>query len=346
MAQILAIDIGYGNTKAVWNRKETAGKKDTWSEIIFRSVTPRVVVDETGAGIGGMDRVVVHVKDDSFYVGPKATYEGGTRALDPNYIDTPEHEALLCGAWHYMFKDTGMLSSSVDLLVVGLPVSSFQSSRKHLTELAGKIHRIPVPYSLRERSQKEFVDVVAKKVMVLPQPMGGLMVASNQQKNFDLFEDGVVSLVIDPGYCTFDWFVADGMSPQLELCGSFQGGVSQILQAVSSKIGFDHGVGSLNFGQVEQALAVGEINLGHKKFSMEQYKLVAQNAAKGVIDEFLQRFKPSKANVSRICVCGGGALHYVDALKSRLPTLQIDVMDAGVMVNARGFWLAGADSLT
>ncbi|UUZ66305.1 hypothetical protein LP417_35415 (plasmid) [Polaromonas sp. P1-6] len=344
MKSILAIDIGYGNTKAVWHRRSTTSKQDEWTEICFRSVTPRVVVDETGSGLSGMDRVVVNVGVDSFYVGPKATYEGGTRALHPDYINTPEHEALLCGAWHYMFKETGQLSQSVDLLVLGLPVSGFQSNRRRLQELGGKVRRVPVPYNLRERSGKDFVDVVAKKVMVLPQPMGGLMLASNHQKNFDLFDEGVVSLVVDPGYNTFDWFVVDGMAPQLELCGSFQGGVSQILQTVSTKIGFEHGVGSLNFGRVEQALIAGEMNLGHMKFSMEPYQRVAFNAASAVVAEFLQRFDPAKAGISRIYLCGGGAMHYVEALKERLPNLRIEVMENSVMANARGFWLAGNDS--
>ena len=60
------------------------------------------------------------------------------------------------------------------------------------------------------------------------------MLASNHQKNFDLFDECVVSLVLDPGYNTFDRFVADGMAPQLELCGSFRGRVSQILHTVTA----------------------------------------------------------------------------------------------------------------
>jgi plasmid segregation protein ParM len=344
MKSILALDIGFGNTKAAWNRTQAPGQPDSWSEICFRSVTPRVVVDDSAAGITGMDRVAVTVGVDRFYVGPKATFEGGTRALHPDYINTPEHEALLCGAWHYMLKESGQLSQSVDLLVLGLPVSGFQANRRRLQELGGKVHRVPVPHSLRERSGREFLDVVAKKVLVMPQPMGGLMLASSHTKDFDLFDDGLVSLVIDPGYNTFDWFVADGMTPQLELCGSFQGGVSQILQTVSTQIGFDHGVGSLNFGRVEQALASGEMNLGHKKFSMEPYQIIAKNAAAGVVAEFLQRFDPAKAGISRIYLCGGGAQNYEDALKARLPGLRIEVMDNSVMANVRGFWLAGVDT--
>lgn len=166
------------------------------------------------------------------------------------------------------------------------------------------------------------------------------MLASNHQKNFDLFDEGVVSLVLEPGYNTFDWFVADGMAPQLELCGLFQGRVAQILQTVSTKIGFAHGVGSLNSGRVEQALVAGEMNLGHKKFSMEPNRNVAHNAASTRWwQSFCCGLTRPKRNFPHY-LCGGGALHYVKALKARLPDLRIEVMDNSVTANARGFWLA------
>ena len=343
---------GYGfqgqGHKAVWNYRTTDKIKETWLEICFRSVCPRVVVDEgsTASGIGNMDRIVVNVGADNFYVGPKATFEGGLRALHPDYINTPEHEALLVGAWHYMFKEMNSIFPSVDLLVLGLPVSGFQANKKRLQEIGGKVRRIPVPMHMRGVSGKDYVDVVAKKVLVLPQPLGGLRLASDSATEYDLFDDGVVSMVIDPGYSTFDWFVADAMAPQLELCGSFQGGVSQILQAVSTKLGFDHGVGSQNFGVIEKALVDGFLNLGHKKIDMEPYRIVSNNAASAIVAEFSQRFDPSRPGVSRIYVCGGGALFYVEALKQRLPNFNIKVMPEGVMSNCRGFWMTGQDHLT
>lgn len=345
MKNILAIDIGFGNTKAVWSSRQIPGQPDAWSEICFRSVCPRVVIDEAGNGLAAIDRVVVNVGHESFYVGPKATFEGGVRALHPDYINTAEYEALLMGAWSYMMKDTSTITQSVDLLVLGLPVSGFLANKKRLMEIGSKVRRVPVPVHLRERSGKDFVDVVAKNVMVLPQPFGGLRLASESESGSAVFEDGVVSMVIDPGYSTFDWFVADSMAPQMELCGSFNGGVSQILQAVSSKLGFDHGVGSQNFGTIERALVDGFLNLGHTKIDMQPYRIIASNAASNIVAEFLQRFDPAKPGVSIIYICGGGALFYAAALKQRLPSIRIEVMPDSVMSNARGFYLAGKDTL-
>ena len=347
MNKILAIDIGFGNTKAVWSHHCADNKPEAWSETCFRSVCPRVLIEESsqGSGLGALDRIEVNVGDHRFYVGPKATLEGGVRALHPDYINTPEHEALLAGAWHYMFKDMDTIFPSVDLLVLGLPVSGFQTNKKRLLEIGSKTRRVPVPMHMRSRHGKDFIDVVAKKVLVLPQPMGGLRLASSNPSEHDLFDDGVISMVIDPGYSTFDWFVADAMTPRLDLSGSFQGGVSQILKVVSSKLGFDHGIGSENFGTIEKALVAGVLNLDHMKIDMAPYRSVAVNTASAVVDELLQRFNPSKAGVSRIYVCGGGAFFYFDALKQRLANFAVKVMPEGVMNNCRGFWLAGQDNL-
>ena len=341
---VLAVDIGYGNTKAVWNRKKTQGNPDTWTELCFRSVTPSVVID-VGTALSALDRVIVNVGTDSYYVGPKATFEGGNRALHHDYINTPEHEALLSGAWSYMLKEQGQIAKSVDVLVLGLPVSGFQTNRRRLQELGSKVHRVPVPQELRQRYGKDYEDVVAKKVLVLPQPMGSLRLASEHEREYDLFDDGVVSMVVDVGYNTLDWFVADAMAPQFESCGSFAGGFSQVLKAVSRQIGFDHGVGSQNFGLVERGLESGEMNFGFKKIQMQQYQVLARKVADSAISDLLQQFDPHRAGVARIYLTGGGAAAYKDALQARLPDHSIEMMENGVMANSRGYYLSGLDSL-
>lgn len=345
LKKTLAVDVGFGNVKAVWNRPTPHAAKalTSWKEICFKAVAhPNSGHDSSG--MSGTDRISVEVGGDSFFVGPQATFSGGVRALHEDYIATPEYEALLAGAWSYMFKETGQLFPDVDVLVLGLPVSRFANTRHRLAEIGGKLRRIPVPHNMRERSQKEYLDVRPGRVIVLPQPFGGLNLASEEEKNYDLFNDGVVSLVIDPGYNTFDWFVAQSMKAQMDLCGSFQGGVSQILKKVSAAISNDHGVESPNFGDVEHSLVAGSMNLGHKRIDMEAYRVIANREARATVAEFLQRFDPTKNRVAKIYVCGGGANFYAEALRERLGAYKIEVMDDYVMANARGFWLFGNDA--
>lgn len=143
---ILAVDVGYGNTKAAWNVLANSANKLVWSEIAFRSVTSAASSAHAQDVLKGLNRVVVSVNGEHFFVGPEATIEGGVRSRKADFTTFREHEALLCGAWHYMWKETGQVSDSVDLLVLGLPVSGFRAKRDQLTALGKQTHRVPVPH--------------------------------------------------------------------------------------------------------------------------------------------------------------------------------------------------------
>ncbi len=65
-----------------------------------------------------------------------------------------------------------------------------------------------------------------------------------------------------------------------------------------------------------------------------------------VIDEFLLNFNFQKIGIKHVILSGGGANHYLDALRQRLPRFQITAATDSVMDNARGFWLSGNDLLS
>lgn len=116
-----------------------------------------------------------------------------------------------------MFKETGQLSQSVDLLVLGLPVSGFLSNRRCRQELGGA-----GALQTARALWKRFCGRGCQEGHGLAAANGRLMLASNHQKNFDLFDEGVVSLVLDPGYNPFDWFVADGMARSWSFANRFR----------------------------------------------------------------------------------------------------------------------------
>ncbi|WP_454906694.1 ParM/StbA family protein [Variovorax gossypii] len=349
---ILSIDVGFGNTKAVWS---DPGAKDFGpaGEICFSSVVPACHVPalEKAGGLGGgaLNRVVVEVDGRHFFVGPEATLGDGARILDPNFIERPEYRALIAGALHYFMRATGHVSQSVDALVLGLPVSAFATKRAALKAVGGRVHRVPVPKALQGRTGRDTIDLVAKKVIVVPQPYGGLRFALNEALSHqagDLFVgDDEVNLVIDPGFNTFDWFVAQGMEPQLEISGSFPGGVSQIVREVAHAAGMSLGVGDLNFVTTERALASGVLTHGGQRIDFTPYRTVALSAAQRVVDEFLLAFNFEGIGVNRVILAGGGAMHYLQPLRDRLPGFDVQVQADSVMSNARGYWLVANDAL-
>ena len=111
----------------------------------------------------------------------------------------------------------------------------------------------------------------ARQVLVLPQPFGTLMLATTLPGNESLLDDGCLSLVIDPGYSTFDWLVSDGASPRMDISGAFAGGVSRLLRAVSRKLSQDHGIDAPELPRVEAALHDGVLNTGARKITMAPY---------------------------------------------------------------------------
>lgn len=337
---ILSIDVGYGNTKAVWGD----GKQD---EICFESVAPMSTIDQnflSGSGTESLDRVHISVGGTSYLVGPDALSAGGSHALNPNYVEQPEYLALLRGAIYYMFQKTGTVHRKLDGLVLGLPVSNYSNHKAMLINLGKQEHLIPVPRALRQ-IYGDTTSVTADKVMVLPQPMGALRAFSQISGNDRTIRKAdAVNLVIDPGYNTFDWLTSKGFKPDLERSGSFQGGVSQMLRAVSSAAGTGLGVGYVDPVECEKALSTGELRANGRKIPFGQYTEVAQNAARQAVNTFLNAQDMTR-RFDNIIMTGGGAKFYVDELRRRLPGYDIRIEQDSIMMNARGFYQLSQDML-
>ena len=342
MKTILAIDIGYGNTKAVWNRRDTKGKI-VWDEICFPSVAMQVRQSLEVEGLANPDRIMVNIDGRLYYVGPEAT--GGAEMLvgGVDFISKPEYEALICGAWSYMMKSLGRVVPTVDALVLGLSMANFLVRRGELSDVGNRIHKVPVPVSLKHGIAQ--ISVKASQVYVIPQPYGSMRLAHETALDDDLASDGFTAIVIDPGYGTLDWFVARGLVPQMEMSSSFEGGVRMILKEVSLKIGKEHGAGSPNMSLVAKGLQNGFMLDGGKRIDMTQYALDVELAANTLTSQFLQRFELRKEGINRIILTGGGAKYFARPLSLQLPEYTIETMDMPVMANARGFWLHGCDKL-
>lgn len=344
---IVAIDVGYGNTKAVW-ATPGHGDYDSDKEICFSSITPACHLPHLEQVGSLLDRVVVEIDGRHYYVGPDSPLADGVPVVAHNFTELSEYRALITGALHYYMKATGTVTQSIDLMVLGLPVSRFAAKRAALKAVGSRIHRVPVPARLQQGAGgRDVIDMVAKKTIVVPQPFGGLRYAFNCdiEASHDTYEEtDEIVLVIDPGFNTFDWFVSRGMSPDIEASGSFAGGVSQIVRAVAHTAGKALGVEHLNFAATERAMQTGVLMHEGRRYDFARFRSVGLAAAQKVVDEFLLAFNLQCTGVRRIILTGGGAISYLEALRDRLPGFDIQVDAASVMGNARGFWLLGNDA--
>ena len=334
---IIAIDIGYGNTKMVYGCEPNA-----WGELCFKSSAPKVTMpqNDMGKGItGSLDQVYVEVNGASYLVGPEAHISGGGPILSADFIERPEYLAILRGSIFYAMKKTGSVFKHIDVLVLGLPVSNWQPKQAALTKLGSGPHPVNVPLALRSTFGDK-IDVTVGKVLVVPQPMGALHYSNLLLSADNKMLPSGTYMVIDPGFNTFDWFVSVGLRPVLQRCGSLQGGVSQLVKQVSSVVGGRLGVGSLNLLEVENGLRTGVMQVYGKRIDMTEFRPMVQAAAEQVVDRFVNSIDLS-LGITSIHMAGGGASFYVEAIRKAFTGYEINVSDESVMANARGFHLVG-----
>lgn len=155
---VIGIDVGYGNTKAVWGHSLDKAGRERWGETCFRSIAPLATIDEESMSGGtNPDRIRIEMKDKHYYAGPAAALGIEARGLDPNYIESDEHEVLLRASLYMAMREKGEVFEEIDMLVVGLPVSGFSARGKRLREIAllereVPSHRICVAQEFRPRS--------------------------------------------------------------------------------------------------------------------------------------------------------------------------------------------------
>ncbi|WP_244137155.1 hypothetical protein [Burkholderia pyrrocinia] len=161
---VFAVDVGYGNTK--YAHRAASG---TIATGMFPSLTP-LAASRTLSGYGESvltaRKVSTIVIDQVEYeVGPDvpltAAYGNTGRALADDYVLSDNYAALLFGAIHF----SGV--THIERLVLGLPVHNMKKYSAELKE--------------RFAGELDFGAgrVTVDKVVVIPQPLGSLVLASS-----------------------------------------------------------------------------------------------------------------------------------------------------------------------
>ena len=132
---VRAVDVGFGNTKYV---SHVLGADIRCAN--FPSIAcPSMREPASHPGFERRKTVSIPVNGLFYEVGPEVELAAGAfRAtqMHDRYIETPEYLALLRGALAMMKLP------EIDLLVVGLPVSSFSARRAALEKAMAGVHEI------------------------------------------------------------------------------------------------------------------------------------------------------------------------------------------------------------
>jgi plasmid segregation protein ParM len=332
MAEIRALDIGYGNVKVVAARTQT-----NMSCKLFPSLAPRATdTDLAGDFVRKRDTKRVVVAGQAYEIGPDAKLaQRGTeigRLLREDYCLSDQYRALVYGGLLSMTR-----AKELDVLVLGLPVNTYRTYKDRLAAA------FTGTFDLDGQGRS----CVVKRCLVVPQPLGGFFDHAVSNKLLTAMSKGT-TLVVDPGYCTLDWLVAEGTTPNDARSGArAHGGMGEVLKDVALQVAADAGCSVDELGSVERIDTALRENQAIKVFgqalkarSNAEYIKIAQRRAEDPLQEMLDKVG-STGDIDNILLVGGGAHVYAELLQARFPKHRIVTVPDSVFANVRGFQLMG-----
>jgi plasmid segregation protein ParM len=316
-AIVRAVDVGYKNTKLAVSVAEEIQCK------VFPSVAPLATDCELSAAFGRKrNTVIVEADGVAYEVGPDARL--AEKAMPAHHLDdgfalSPEYLALVRGALHWMQVD------AIDLLVVGLPVTTF-ALRK--AELARRL--------LGEQPTTAGRVVEIREVKVLAQPHGALI-------NYAL-SDGRIramrnqrNLIIDCGARTFDWLVTQGLKIMDPRSHAINRGIYDVLHVLASEIGKHFNIQYDEYERIDLALRTRTPpRVFGKEYDLTPHLPGAKKIAHEAITE-LRRFVQDGADIDNIILSGGAAFFFREAIRAAFPHHDLQESDDGLYANVRGF---------
>ncbi|WP_079436979.1 PRTRC system protein D [Zoogloea sp. LCSB751] len=329
---VRALDVGYGNVKYVASRTQS-----TLTCKLFPSLAPRAVeMDLAGDFVRKRDTKRVVVNGIAYEVGPdvKLAQKGSEigRMLQENYCLSEHYKALVYGGLLHMTR-----SHELEVLVLGLPLNTYLGYKDPLAKAFTGTHILDA----------EGRACTVKNVVVVPQPLGGLYDYAFGTRQLSVVKKST-SLVIDPGFCTLDWLVAEGTTPNDARSGArAHGGMSEVLKDVMEQVALDAECTIDELGGTERIDAALRDNLPIRVFghaltvrTNADYIKLAQARAKDALQAMLERIG-SIGDIDNIILVGGGSYVYIDVLHSYFPKHNIVVFPDSVFSNVRGFQLLG-----
>lgn len=295
----------------------------------FPSIAPRHAGSSGGLPdfLGRRDTVVVAVEGTEYEVGPDSPDIGTndfSRNLNDQYIHTDQYRALFLGALSYMGEST------IDLLVVGLPMNGMANAAK-LKELVVGEHAVA--------GGKR---VTVKDALVVPQPVGGLYYCLSlgdfDENLADMADE--TNLIIDPGYLTFDFVVSHGKKVIENRSNAHPGGVAKVLRLIAESVSAKFNINYDNLGAIESGLAKRKIKINGKAEDLLEHIRSTKPVLEGSVN-YMKNIVGDGSDIDNILLIGGGAAIYRKTIEEYYPNHAVTVVDNSPLANVIGFQRIG-----
>ncbi len=225
-----------------------------------------------------------------------------------------------------------MTANEIEHLVLGLPIHTMDIYADFLKE------KFVGTFSLPDRN------VRIGKVSVLPQPTGTLVRCAVEGIKI---RDGINHLIIDPGYLSTDWVVANGYRIIDSRSGGKVSGVSHILRDAARLIASQYDIKFDRFERLGDALKNGtSLTVFHHEITNEDcWNFV--RACQPIIDETLNEISNRVGDmddISSIILTSGGSFFYEGACQVRFPSTPTIALPDPTYANVEGFLIAGENT--
>lgn len=336
IALVRAVDVGYHNTKYTLGLGED---ETTIKTGIFPSLAVRLGSRDVKVmpGAEKANACCVVVNDKPFWVGPDVAENASgvePRPVLDDYSVSDQYLALLRGALHYMLRASGARTMVIRYLVVGLPLTTFQSRQAALKLRCMGVHHVDAADESRT--------VKVENVHVVPQPQGALM-------NFGVsnpMSPDSQTLVVDIGGGTTDWLLATKRRPNLERSGAHPKGMLACAEAVAVAAEHPRWINQYNIMQrIDLALREGHdhFHAAGADWTLAKYRPAIDGVLEESVDKMMATVKETD-DVDRIVLTGGGAKAFAAVLVRKRPDLEKrigKIEKESVYSNVRGFQIFG-----
>lgn len=335
---IRGLELGFGTVSVTVSGDDKPVIK-TFSSSVAKIDESRLGQEEMG--IGKRDVVKVTVDDELFEIGPDAylsSDESGD-VLSDNYVGSPQYQALLKGSLS-LIND-----SVIDLLVVGLPVNHW-AKKDSLIKLTEGVH-----------SYNNGKKRVVKRVIVIPQPVAGLVAYANQLSSSEFnktFKSSTI-VCVDAGYLTVDVSTSRGLTPIDNRCGATEKGFSTILNAIIPTLAKAFGLSTISRRIVDEAFWKndGYIRIRGKDYDFPvclkdsnddgiEFDVSKKiDGATSLAANYVRNVVGSAIDVDMFLLFGGPIKTYEQAIKNLYPHHKMIVLENNLTSVAEGLFYAG-----
>ncbi|HTR24391.1 MAG TPA: PRTRC system protein D [Terriglobales bacterium] len=324
---VRSIDVGFRNTKLV----VAADDRRIECEV-FPSIAPTTNGRNLSEAIGRKRNTVsITVEGVDYEVGPDALLAEKptpTQTMGNDFCLSPEYLALVRGALQRMQVEV------VDLLVVGLPVSTFQFRK---LDLARRLQgRQPVGVG-------RTVDV--REVKVLTQPHGALIDYALTSGRMDMVRNQR-NLIIDCGGRTFDFLVTQAFKVYDQRSDDTKRGMYDVLHVLATEIGQALHTEYTDYEKLDVALRTGTQPLIFgQPYDLEPHLKAARKIPEEAVS-YLRRYVEDGSDIDAIILSGGSAFFFRDAICAAFPHHDVHELPEALYANVRGFQQFGMQKLS